>query len=145
MPRSAPAMRTTIAAALLLFSLLLPLAARAQAHANADPATMPTPTGMLYGGAALEMRPNGHWGLADYPTVTRVDSGSVSARAGFRVGDVLLSVNGRDVRDARPFRLAPGEVHWVVRIRRGTEEKELTMELPPSMHPAPAARPSPRR
>jgi S1-C subfamily serine protease len=141
MPRSAWPIRAYITAALILSALLLPGVARAQTYIN--PA--PSPTGMLYGGAGVEMRPNGQWGLADYPTVSRVDSGSVSARAGFQVGDVLLSVNGRDVRDARPFRLAPGEVHWVVRIRRGTEEKELTMELPPSMQSASPSRTLPRR
>jgi|GEM_PF-5177724 len=96
-------------------------------------ASMPTPTGMLYYGGTLEMQSDGHWGLADYPIVTRVDSGSVAAQGGFRIGDVLLLVNGRDARKARPFRLQGGEERWVVRIRRGTEEKELTMEVPPSM------------
>jgi len=148
MPRSTLTSRIAAAAAVFLVSLLLPAAARAQrggAQAYANPATMPTATGMLYGGTTLEVGPDGHFRMADYPTVTRVDSGSLSARAGFQVGDVLLSVNGKDARQARPFKTDHGEKNWVVRIRRGTEEKELTMEFPPAAQPAPGARPSPRR
>jgi S1-C subfamily serine protease len=89
---------------------------------------------MLYYGGTVVMRPNGQWGLAEYPIVNRVDSGSVSARAGFQIGDVLLFVNGRDARDAQPFRR--GDPRWVVRIRRGSEEKELVMERPPRLGPA---------
>jgi S1-C subfamily serine protease len=100
---------------------------------------------MLYYGGTLEMRPDGQWGLADFPVVTRVDSGSVSARGGFRLGDVLLTVNGRDARDARPFRLRPGEVHWVVRVRRGNAEQDLTMEVPAASGSASGGLGSPRR
>jgi S1-C subfamily serine protease len=136
-------LRIPVSVGFVLLLLLAADAARAQRSGPADPATIPTPTGMLYHGGLIEMRPNGQWGLADYPIVSRVDSGSVSARAGFKLGDVLLTVNGRDVRDARPFRLQRGEEHWVVRVRRGTEEMELTMEVPPSMRRgrAPSAAP----
>lgn len=106
---------------------------------------MPTATGMLYSGGTLEIGADGHYRLAEYPVVIRVDSGSVSARAGFALGDVLLTVNGRDSRNPRPFRTQRGELHWVVRVRRGTEEKDLTMEFPAVAKPASVARPSPRR
>lgn len=124
------------ASVLVAFLLALLLAPGAAGQGTRDPATIPSPTGMLYGGMDLELWPDGSYRVVNFPRVVRVDSGSVSARAGFRLGDVLLSVNGRDVRESRPFRLQPGEVRWVVRIRRGEEEKELVMEVPPSMRPA---------
>ena len=74
-----------------------------------------------------------------------MDSGSAAARAGFHLGDVLLSVNGRDMREARPFRLQNGETRWVVRIRRGAEEKELVMEVPSSMRSPSPSPPAPPR
>lgn len=94
--------------------------------------SMKSATGMIYYGGAVEVRPDGRMGLADFPVVTRVDSGSVSWRGGLRAGDVLLSVNGRDTRDARPFRRERGETSWRVRIRRDAQEEEITIEFPPS-------------
>jgi S1-C subfamily serine protease len=106
---------------------------------------MPTPTGMLYSPGVIEMQPDGRPRSVDYPIVTRVDSGSVSARAGLRIGDVLLSVNGKDGREARLFRREHGEARWVMRIRRGTEEMELAMEVPPSMQTTATRQTAPRR
>ena len=100
---------------------------------------------MLYGGGTLEFLPDGRPRLMDYPTVSRVDSGSVSAAAGLRVGDVLLSVNGKDGREAQLFRREHGETRWIIRVRRAGEEKELTMEVPPAMLAASRSRPAPRR
>jgi S1-C subfamily serine protease len=139
---NATKLRASAGVACLLVVLLAPGAA-GQGYRN--PATIPSPTGMLYGGVELELWPDGSYHVVNHPVVTRVDSGSVSAQAGFRLGDVLLAVNGRDTREARPFRLQPGEERWVVRIRRGEEEKELVMEVPPSMRPAPGSPPAPRR
>src|SRR3982750_2589132 len=94
-------LRASARAACLLALLLAPGAAMGQHRgrsvpsSSTDPATAPTATGMMYGGFTLELGPDGQFRSADYPTVTRVDSGSISARAGFQVGDVLLSVNGK--------------------------------------------------
>lgn len=133
---------TSAAAACLLVLLLAPGVVAGQG--SRDPATIPSPTGLLYGGMDLELWFDGSYRVMNYPSVIRVDSGSVAARAGFHLGDVLLSVNGRDMREARPFRLQGGEMRWVVRIRRGAEEKELVMEIPSTMRspsPPPAAPP----
>jgi S1-C subfamily serine protease len=124
------------ASVLIAFLVALLLAPGLAGQGTRDPATIPSPTGMLYGGMTLEVWPDGSYHMVNLPKVIRVDSGSVAARGGFRLGDELVSVNGRDVREPRPFRLQPGEVRWVVRIRRGEEEKELVMEVPPSMRPA---------
>ncbi|HEX8903625.1 MAG TPA: PDZ domain-containing protein [Longimicrobiaceae bacterium] len=77
------------------------------------------------------MRPNGRWGLADYPLVVRVDSGSIADSVGMKVNDVIVTVNGRDTRDARAFDRRPGETGLVMRIRRGDEEKEIVIQFPP--------------
>jgi len=135
MYKSTVMIRTSAAAAALLCTLVFSADARGQNETggHANPATMPTPTGMLYTGGVLVTRPNGQWGFEQFPVVTRVDSGSVSAQAGLRLGDVLLSVNGKDARDAKLFRREHGEPRWVMKVRRGAQEMDLTMEVPPSM------------
>lgn len=133
--RAVFALRTRATPALFILGLLVaPSVVRGQevsTRGYVDPALMRTPTGMLYSGGALEVRPDGRMGLAEFPVVTRVDSGSVSWRGGLRVGDVLLAVNGRDARDARPFRRMRGESAWRVRVRRAEQEQEITIEYPP--------------
>lgn len=150
MSKSTVATRTSAAAVALLVSLLFVGSASGQGgepHGPGyrDPASIPSPTGMLYYGGTLEMLPNGEPRLTDYPIVTRVDSGSVSAAAGLKLGDVLLSVNGRDGREARLFRREHGETRWVIRVRRDAEEKELVMEVPPAMRSASGSPRAPRR
>ena len=64
------------------------------------------------------------------PRVTQVVPGSASARAGIRVGDVIVSVNGRDSRAMPMFAdLKPGDT-VVLRIRRGDEEREISYVWP---------------
>jgi hypothetical protein len=147
MSKSLMAIRTSATAIALLILLVWSPDARGQNQRGgyADPATMPTPTGMLYYGGTVEMGPDGQHRLTDYPIVTRVDSGSVSAAAGLKLGDVLLSVNGKDGREAQLFRRKHGETRWIIRVRRGEEEKELVMEVPPSMLAASRPPSSPRR
>jgi S1-C subfamily serine protease len=142
-PTTDSKLRASAAVACLLVLLLAPGVVAGQGYRN--PATIPSPTGMLYGGVDLELWPDGSYRVVNFPVVIRVDSGSVAAQAGFHLGDVLLAVNGRDTREARPFRLQPGEVRWVVRIRRGEEEKELVMEVPPSMQSPSGSPTAPRR
>lgn len=68
---------------------------------------------------------------AGFPTVSRVETGSPAAAAGLRVGDAILSLNGADSRDGPLFsRVEPG-TRYVVRIRRGDEERELTLTVAP--------------
>lgn len=137
--------RTLAAAVALFIAVFISGSAQGQHSGYRDPAAIPSPTGMLYGGGTLEFLPNGQPRLSDYPTVSRVDSGSVSAVAGLKVGDVLLSVNGKDGREAQLFRREHGETRWIIRIRREGEEKELTMEVPSAMLSTSRSRPAPRR
>lgn len=70
--------------------------------------------------------------MTEYPVVIQLDSGSVAQRAGLKINDVILSVNGNDARTgSRAFHLRPGETRFVLRIRRGDEEMELLMERAP--------------
>lgn len=81
---------------------------------------------------------------AGFPTVSRVEEGSPAATAGLRVGDAIVSLNGRDSRDGPLFtRIDPG-TRYVIRIRRGDEEREVTLTVarPEDMPAAQRAQPS---
>lgn len=77
--------------------------------------------------------------FADFPVVTRVQPDSPPARAGIAVGDAIVAVNGHDGREPGLFRQRAAGTRYVVKVRRGTEEKEITfvMAAPPA---APAHR-----
>lgn len=79
---------------------------------------------------------------AGFPTVSRVEQGSPAATAGLRVGDAIVSLNGRDSRDGPLFtRVDPG-TRYVIRVRRGDEEREVTLTVarPEAMYAAQRAR-----
>ncbi|HST60845.1 MAG TPA: M56 family metallopeptidase [Longimicrobium sp.] len=61
-----------------------------------------------------------------YPVVVGVDAGSPAERAGFRERDVLLAVNGRDMREPPSERLRPG-IELTYRVRRGGREIQLRL------------------
>jgi S1-C subfamily serine protease len=73
--------------------------------------------------------PDGRYAL-DYPVIKQVAPGSNAARAGLAVGDVLLSVDGRDTRTSPFFPDQRGGVRYLLRVRRGPEEVELTYVFP---------------
>lgn len=113
-------------------------------HASATPACRPLPArpkgpsmGFRYGwewSPPIRITPDseGKIRLPSYPKVKEVRSGSPAAQAGLRVGDVILSVNGRSgqdppiLRDVRPGTLV------VLRILRENEQRELTYLVPPT-------------
>jgi S1-C subfamily serine protease len=91
-----------------------------------------SPLGLYTYDGVLVVGSDGRWQGAEYPIVIRLDSGSVAERAGLKINDVILSVNGNDARTGnRAFHLRPGETRFVLRIRRGDEEMELLMERAP--------------
>jgi S1-C subfamily serine protease len=95
-------------------------------HSNAK-----STTGLHYRPGVLQLRPDGKWASADYPVVAEVDSGSAAERAGFRSGDVILTVNDRDARLGQAsIGLRPNEPRRVFRVRRGSEEMEIVLAAP---------------
>lgn len=109
---------------LLLAALLLTSrAAAAQTIQLAEPRA-----GTICQGYSFEITTSSLFGIHDYPLVTEVGAGSPAARAGLRVGDRLVSVNGRDQLrdDTPPRRPAPGDSLRLV-VRRGQEELPLLM------------------
>lgn len=60
---------------------------------------------------------------AGYSQISGIHPGSPGERAGFKIGDVILAVNGVDARTPKALFFAPQQ-RYVVRIRRGTEERE---------------------
>jgi S1-C subfamily serine protease len=65
------------------------------------------------------------------PRVEKIDPQGPAARAGMAVGDVILSVNGRDAREPRLFPDKRPGTRYLVRVRRGTVERELTLVVAP--------------
>ena len=75
--------------------------------------------------------------------INSVDAGSAAARAGMKVGDVIKSFNGQEVRDTNALRnlvaeTTPGSNATVVVIREG-KEQTLTVKLD-ALQPERAAR-----
>jgi S1-C subfamily serine protease len=66
-----------------------------------------------------------------FPKVERIAPGGPATRAGLVDGDVLLSVNGRDAREPRLFSNRRPGTRYVLRIRRGSEERETTLVIGP--------------
>jgi S1-C subfamily serine protease len=60
---------------------------------------------------------------AGYSQISGIHPGSPGERAGFKIADVILAVNGVDARTPKALFFAPQQ-RYVVRIRRGTEERE---------------------
>jgi len=73
------------------------------------------------------------WSLQDArPTVASVAEGSPAAAAGLAPGDVLLSVDGRDVLNGGPvFPEAAAGRRYTLRVKRGAEERDLVIVAAP--------------
>jgi len=83
--------------------------------------------------------PNHEYG---YVYVARLEPGNAAHRAGLLVGDTILTVDGRDTRRAEPLfpREVPG-TRYVLRIKRGEEEREIVYIYPAPVQAAQPARP----
>ncbi len=69
--------------------------------------------------------------LQGFPLVYGVETGSPAERAGLRVGDEILAVDGRDARQPSPsVQLRPGE-ESTYRVRRAGRELELRVVAAP--------------
>jgi S1-C subfamily serine protease len=81
--------------------------------------------GFTYTGTPM-ISPDGTVRFADYPVVTAVADSSEAQKAGIRVGDVILQVNGRDGREAALFRNRNPGTQYRLTVRRGTQPLELS-------------------
>jgi C-terminal processing protease CtpA/Prc len=72
--------------------------------------------------------------------ITQVVAGSPAAEAGLAAGDIVISVDGQDTGERLPnFRVATPGRRYVLRIKRGAEEREIAIVAAPPR--TPAARP----
>ncbi|HEX8392407.1 MAG TPA: PDZ domain-containing protein [Longimicrobium sp.] len=132
--------RTSVAAAVLLAAALIPRDARAQqipagVRVTGSEVVMsrrPGPAiGISYTGNPVRGE-DGQMRFADYPVITGVDANSSAGRAGFRAGDVILRVNGKDARERGLFGQRTPGARYSVLVRRGTEEREINFVFQPS-------------
>jgi len=108
---------------------LLPARAHAQQGVTAPAAANAVNPGFAHVFAGGIARTASGWMARAYPTVSSVVEGSAAARAGLRVGDVIVSLNGRDAR--RPPLLAGVSrgTEVVLRVRRGDEERDIRYQV----------------
>ena len=74
------------------------------------------------------------------PVVAAIGERSPADRAGLRVGDRILAVNGAGVASVEAFRQEVGEVSLRSELRLGVQRRgePLTLVLPPAQSPLPA-------
>jgi predicted metalloprotease with PDZ domain len=133
-------MKTAISVAALALAVSFAGCAQAQ-QPQSQPQNRETP-----GAAGVRRNPRApaayfgvRWALnGDRPTVASVDEGSPAAAAGLAPGDVLLSVDGRDVLEGGPmFPGAAAGRRYTLRVKRGAEERDLVIA---AAAPRPATR-----
>ncbi len=58
-------------------------------------------------------------------TVTGVENGSIAEKAGIHTGDILLSINGHEIRDVLDYRFYLAEITVVLSVHRGPDLIEI--------------------
>lgn len=117
--------------ALAAFLLVHPSVVESQANPGTE-RTITFPSAPQSGpgrGFSTAMRP-GPGNSITHSFVDSVASGSAAERAGLMVGDTIIAVDGRDVRMAPLFPVKVAGTRYVILVRRGTEELELTYIYP---------------
>lgn len=115
------------------FVLLYPYVA----HAQAEPGTVHRrtytyPETSQRGpttGFSIGMNP-GLGNSYNYSYILSVTPGSAADAAGLMVGDTILAVDGRDVREGALFPVKVAGTRYVILVRRGDEEVELVFTYP---------------
>ena len=156
-----------VASAILCVAGLVALSAPLPAQDEAKPAGW---LGVYFvEKASFDRKENGEkvWTFLDYPVILSVEPGSPAERAGIAAGDVLIALDGHNVREGVPSfasLLRPG-AQLQVKVKRGKETKRLKVLVEPRPHgfgedhvgpdslrlrveppavPAPALEPAPR-
>lgn len=80
-------------------------------------------------GFTIAMRP-GPGNSYNYSVVRSVDPGSAAEAAGLMVGDTIVAIDGRDVREGVLFPVQVAGMRYVILVRRGAEELELVYTFP---------------
>jgi hypothetical protein len=102
-------------------------------------------TGISVGFTGIERAADGTLHTVSYPSVAGLVKGGSGERAGLMVGDTLRTVNGRDARVAPIFPNRVPGARYVLRIRRGGEDREVVLVLPAAPAPATPATPPRQR
>ncbi len=87
-------------------------------------------------GFSITMNP-GPGNTYTYPIVWSVTPGSAAEAAGLMVGDTIISVDGRDMREDTFFPTKVAGTRYVMLVRRGDEEIELAYTYPQVENPRP--------
>lgn len=99
-------------------------AAQPRTSVNRNANTVPPRFGFAVG---ADMGPNNTF---RHPFVHTVVPGTNAERAGIQVGDTILTINGRDARQGQLFPVRQAGTRYLLRVRRGREEMELTFIFP---------------
>jgi hypothetical protein len=82
---------------------------------------------------SMSQGPDGRTYLPTYPKVMTLEPDAPAQEAGLRVGDVIVSVNGRNGRDPSLFDDLRPNTNVVLRIWREKEEREISFVPPLAM------------
>jgi hypothetical protein len=108
---------------------------------KAEPSTRPTPGFLPYFDVNLigphAYHPGERWPV--YPQVRGIKQGSAVQRAGLMLGDTVLTVNGRDMREWDVFHDAQVGTVYTLHVRRAGQERDITFAIEPDA-PAPGRR-----
>jgi C-terminal processing protease CtpA/Prc len=103
--------------------------ARSTLYRNPNASHNGPSTGISIGFSGLRFGQSGMT-MEAYPRVAGLVKGGSGERAGLMVGDEIRSVNGRDARQPPLFPNRVPGARYVVRVRRGGEDREVIVVLP---------------
>jgi S1-C subfamily serine protease len=118
----------------IALALALPGAACAQSGSSAE-APGRASLGFAYSSNLIDDAA-GAMKWADYPVVRHVYGGSPAARAGLRVGDQILRINGRDGTEPKAYHNPRIGERCTLVVQRGTQEVEISYVLTARTWPA---------
>lgn len=120
------------------FLVLAPLAAPAAAQWVSVEGTAAGELGISWSlEGPVEQEEEGRLRPQTHPRIRSVTPCSPAHRAGLEPGDVLLEVNGRDVRSGAPFPASEPGTRYVVRFSRADEVDRTTLTIGPPRSDAP--------